>query len=87
MELAARQWSPDGVRALLDNGLTITSQGVSGALVQAASNGAAPIVTMLLDAGADVNGRDRHNDTALAMARRVNNVEIATLLLARGARE
>jgi ankyrin repeat protein len=56
-------------------------------LALAASNGAAPIITMLLDAGADVNGRDRHNDTALAMARRVNNAEIVTLLLVRGARE
>lgn len=87
VERAAARWSPDGVRVLLDHGLTIRSVGVNGALVAAAANGAAPIITMLLDAGADVNGRDRNNDTALAMARRVNNAEIVKLLLARGARE
>ena len=87
VELAARQWSADGVRVLLDYGLTIRSVGVSGALVTAASNGAEPIVTLLLDAGADVNGRDKHNDTPLAMARRGDNPGMVKLLVARGARE
>jgi hypothetical protein len=87
VEIAARQWSPDAVRFLLANGLIVQDESVQNALVTAASNGCEPIVTMLLDAGADVNGRDKRRDTALAMARRVNNDGIARLLVARGARD
>jgi hypothetical protein len=86
VEIAAHQWSPEGVRLLLDNGLKIPSQEVAGALVHAAANGCAPVITMLPDAGAAVDGRDRNNDTPLAMARRVRNPQIVALLVGRGAR-
>ena len=87
VELATRQWSPEGVKALLDHGLTIRSEGVSDALVAAAGNGCDAILVLLLDAGGDVNGKDQHNDTPLAMARRQNNQRIVRLLLSRGAQE
>jgi ankyrin repeat protein len=87
VEIAARRWSPEGVRFLLDNGLVVKHVSVQNALVTAASNGCEPIVRMLLDAGADVNGLDERNDSALAMARRVNNQQIARLLIDRGARD
>ena len=44
-------------------------------------------VRVLLDAGADVNGRDRSRDTVLAMARRVTHAELVAMLLSRGARD
>lgn len=84
-ELAARQWSAGGLRVLLELGLDVKSVAVSGALVHAAANGCEPCLTALLDAGADVNGRDRHGDTALAMAQRVGNTAIADVLTRRGA--
>ncbi len=86
VEVAARRWSPDGVRVLLDNGLIAASDAVQGALVDAAANGCDPVITMLLDAGASANGPDSDNDTPLAMARRVNNQTTIALLQARGAR-
>ncbi len=85
-ELAAKQWSADGLRVLLDLGLDVKSVATSGALAHAAANGCEPCLTVLLDAGADVNGRDRNGDTALIMARRVGNTAMAELLLKRGAR-
>lgn len=87
VEVAAQRWSPDGVRLLLDNGVPIASGAVRNALVDAAANGCDPVITMLLDAGAAVNGRDDNNDSALAMARRVNNQTTVDLLLTRGARD
>lgn len=47
VEVAARRWSPDGVRVLLDNGLMAASDAVQGALVDAAANGSDPIITMI----------------------------------------
>lgn len=35
VEIAAQQWSPEGVRLLLDHGLNINGQGAAGALVHA----------------------------------------------------
>lgn len=86
-EIAARQWSADGLRVLVELGFDVKSEAAADALVRAASNGCEACITVLLDAGADVNGRDRHRDTALAMARRVGNTAIADLLVARGARD
>lgn len=86
VEIAAQQWSADGVRQLLARGLSVKSVGVSGALTAAAANGCEPAIRLLLDAGADVNAPDRKRDTPLAMAQRTNHVDIARLLIARGAR-
>jgi hypothetical protein len=87
VEIAARQWSVEGVQLLLDHGLQIHSPAVGDALVAAASNGCEPVITLLLDAGASANARDREGDAPLAMARRVHNPGIAVLLISRGARE
>jgi hypothetical protein len=87
VELASDHCSHEGVQTLIDNGLSIASVGVHGALVTATSNGCDLIVQTLLDAGADVNGRDRDNQTPLAAARRTNNQRMVTLLLARGAHD
>lgn len=86
-ELAARRWSADGLRVLLDLGLDVKGVAAAGALVHAAANGCEPCLTVLLDAGVDANGRDRNGDTAIAMARRVGNGAVAELLIRRGARE
>jgi hypothetical protein len=55
VEIAATQWSPDGIRLLLAHGLDVKSRDVSYALTAAVANGCDPIITLLLDAGADVN--------------------------------
>jgi ankyrin repeat protein len=87
VEIAAQRSSPEGVRALLERGLDVESVGVAGALTTVAANRCTPILTMLLDAGADPNARDRRRDTPLAMARRMKHADIEQLLVARGARE
>lgn len=86
VEIAAEQWSADGVRVLLDHGLDVKSVGVSSALTAAAANGCEPVIRLLLDAGADPNRPDRDRDTPLAMARRMKHDAIARLLIERGAR-
>jgi hypothetical protein len=86
VELAIRQWSAEGVKVLIEHGLTIKSESVSDALVAGAGNGCVPALRMLLDAGADVNRPDRKGDTPLRMARRMRNGEVAALLLGSGAR-
>ena len=43
------------------------------------------IVQLLLENGANVNGKDRHNNSALHKAAESNNGEIATILLSKGA--
>jgi hypothetical protein len=87
VEIAAERWSADGVRALLEHGLDVKSRGVSGAMTAAAANRCVPVITLLLDAGADVNARDRDRDTPLAMARRMKHDDVVTLLVSRGARD
>jgi ankyrin repeat protein len=87
VEIAAQRWSPEGVRALLDHGLDVKSDGVASALTTVAANRCTPILTMLLDAGADPNARDRNRDTPLAMARRMKHADIEQVLVSRGARE
>jgi cytohesin len=87
VEIAAQRWSADGVRALLDHGLDVKSVGVAGALTTVAANRCTPVLTMLLDAGANPNARDRNGDTPLAMARRMKHADVEQVLVARGARE
>jgi hypothetical protein len=87
VEIAARRWSPEGVAVLIDHGLTIRGEAVNDALVSASANGCVLVIRLLLDAGADVNGMDEHDDAPLAMARRVRSADVAAYLLGRGARE
>jgi hypothetical protein len=87
VEIAAQRWSAEGVRALLEHGLDVTSVGAAGAMTAAAANRCLPVITLLLDAGADVNARDRDRDTPLAMARRMKHDDVAALLVSRGARD
>jgi len=54
--------------------------------LQAAFWGRVEIAKLLIDAGADVNARDKHLFTPLHEAARVGNVQVAVLLLEHGAR-
>jgi len=53
--------------------------------MQAANNGHAKTVTILIAKGADVNARDNTGWTALMVAASYNDVEIITALIAAGA--
>lgn len=50
-------------------------------------NGNLEIVSLLLQAGADVNHRDNNNETALTYAVKFNSLDIVVLLLENGAKE
>lgn len=57
----------------------------AAALHIAAEDGCTDLAEMLLDAGADIEGRDRNGRSALHLAAITNRVETATMLIARGA--
>lgn len=54
-------------------------------LLQAAESGDAAGVASALDAGADIESRDRHERSALLIAATEDHVDVAQLLVARGA--
>ena len=62
-----------------------TMAGDVAALYQAAGDGDAQQVTMLLDSGVDVNGRTDNGSYALNNAAVENEVEVVKILLAHGA--
>src|SRR5262245_33090850 len=84
---AASQNDADGLRRLLAAGMTPDEGGdVWTGLIWAARENAVAAMTVLLDAGADVNMRDRNNRwTPLLHAIHRQNTEAALLLLDRGA--
>src|SRR6185436_16315040 len=51
----------------------------------AAANGSAPMIGVLLDAGAEVNAFDPAGETPLMSAARVGKIDAVTMLLDRGA--
>lgn len=55
------------------------------ALMWAAFNGHTTAVYNLLDAGANINAKDRHGQTALMFAVRNNKINVVKLLLNKGA--
>jgi ankyrin repeat protein len=57
------------------------------ALMWAAQQNRPLLLKALITAGADVNARDRHGDTALQIAAHAHLDEIVTLLKQSGARE
>ncbi len=56
------------------------------ALMAAADSGDALMVTLLLDAGADVNVHNVHGQTALSLARRSGHKDVELVLVQRGAK-
>jgi len=82
LALAAADASAPVAKALLDAGARATSE----ILMTAAKGGNAEIVRMLVDRGADVNGREAsRGETALMWAVAANHAEAARLLIERGA--
>jgi ankyrin repeat protein len=53
IELVVRSWNPAAVQAMLDAGLTVSSQGTTDALVYAIADGNDAAARLLLQAGAD----------------------------------
>jgi ankyrin repeat protein len=78
----------DIARKLIDKGAKINAGEHSGGgtpLMTAALNGSAPMVALLLQAGANVNARDSAGSTALTEAVRKGDAEVLALLLNAGA--
>lgn len=73
------------VAALLARGADPNLQLVWTPLMHAANEGLAPIVSQLIDHGANVNLADKNGETALTVALGNNQPEVAGLLLAGGA--
>ena len=68
-----------------DRGMRPFRHGAMTPLLYAARDGHAATVKVLLDAGADINGREANQITPLIMAISNDHMEVAKLLIARGA--
>ena len=84
---AARENHTEMAATLIDLGADINEQqpltstsSKSSALHVAAQKGAVDIVRLLLDRGIDRTLRDKHNNTALALAEKKKDVEVISLL-------
>jgi ankyrin repeat protein len=72
------------VAKLLEEGAD-ANEGGGAPLLQAAETGDTGIAKLLLDEGADINGRDGQGTTPLHLAACCGHVEMVKLLLANGA--
>ena len=84
---AARENHTEMATMLLDLGTDINEQqpmtstsSKASALHVAAQKGAVDIVRLLIERGVDQTLRDKHNNTALALAEKKKDVEIISLL-------
>ncbi len=86
---AARHGRADDVAALLSDGADVNETMANGsgrtALWPACMNGHAAIVTILVDAGADVDQADNEGDTPLYVACDNGHTEVVTILISAGA--
>ncbi len=69
------------IRYLVGKGARTDPKGANAALYVAAAAGKAPIVALLLELGADVDGRAWTNSTALTAAARYGHLDVFRLLL------
>jgi ankyrin repeat protein len=84
--LAALQGDAQNVAAFLQRGADARAAPVAAVLPIAAEDGYQPVVELLLDAGADINGALRSTGhTALMRAARAGHTGIVGMLLQRGA--
>ena len=85
---AVQSGDMEAVRHLLAKGVDVNSQddALRGtALMYAAAKGAADTVSLLLEAGADIEIRNKHGRNALMEAARGGNEHVVELLLNHGA--
>lgn len=73
------------VATLLSKGASLKTSGSWTALHYAATSGATDAMTMLINAGADINAKSPNGTTPLMMAARENKADSARLLLKSGA--
>lgn len=84
--MAAWKGKTEAVRWLLDHGAKVNRDGLQwGALHYAVFAGNADVAKLLMERGADVNGRAPNGSTVLMMAAREGHEELAKALLAAGA--
>ena len=81
LEMAACAGSLDVIKLLLSHGAEMTDATLSFAT----RSGITQVVHFLLDAGANINGKAKHGNTALKEAVRAEDVQIVEILLRRGA--
>ena len=93
VELAIRHWNPGAVSALIEAGLTPRSQGTTDALVYALADGNDEGARLLVEAGADLNGRassgsgpmEGSSPLEAARNRTAGSPEMVPYLLSKGA--
>ena len=86
LQLAAWRGQIEAVRWLLDHGAAINRQGAAwSALHYAVFAGHRDVADLLIQRGADVNGRAPNGSTVLMMAAREGKEELARALIAAGA--
>lgn len=74
-------------QALLRQGADVNFKFHKTPLLEAADNGRLEIIPILLGAGADINARDKYDDTALSLAAHKGYIELVKLLLSKGSDE
>lgn len=81
---AALKGDAQTVQALLRQGADVNFGFEKTPLQEAATSGQKAVVLLLLDAGANINVRTKHGETALSLAAYRGHLEIVRLLLSKG---